>query len=109
MRNNDHRKPIDAPLYRAKNYRFNDFPIHERHPTVIHLSVHLENGQRVYFKTGKAAYVPKHLMKQRSYFSSDSAPKMSFHAPCYTMKYPSTTFLTMKTRYGNVEHKGRLY
>ena len=26
-----------------------DFPIHERHPTVIHLAVHLENGQRVYF------------------------------------------------------------
>ncbi|GFT93446.1 ATP-dependent DNA helicase [Trichonephila clavipes] len=25
------------------------FPIHERHPTVIHLAVHLENGQRVYF------------------------------------------------------------
>ncbi|XP_070203407.1 uncharacterized protein [Littorina saxatilis] len=26
------------------------FPIHERHPTVVHLSVHLENGQRLYFK-----------------------------------------------------------
>ena len=26
-----------------------DFPIHERHPTVVHLAVHLENGQRVYF------------------------------------------------------------
>ena len=25
------------------------FPIHERHPTVMHLDVHLENGQRVYF------------------------------------------------------------
>ncbi|XP_067947388.1 uncharacterized protein [Watersipora subatra] len=25
------------------------FPIHARHPTVQHLSVHLENGQRVYF------------------------------------------------------------
>jgi hypothetical protein len=25
------------------------FPIHERHPTVVHLAVHLENGQRVYF------------------------------------------------------------
>ncbi|GBM11610.1 hypothetical protein AVEN_180156-1 [Araneus ventricosus] len=25
--------------------RILDFPIHERHPTVIHLSVHLENGQ----------------------------------------------------------------
>lgn len=25
------------------------FPIHERHPTIVHLAVHLENGQRVYF------------------------------------------------------------
>ncbi|CAF3486417.1 unnamed protein product [Rotaria sp. Silwood1] len=25
------------------------FPIHERHPTVVHLAVHLENGQRIYF------------------------------------------------------------
>jgi len=30
-------------------WRILDFPIHERHPTVIHLAVHLENGQRVYF------------------------------------------------------------
>lgn len=25
------------------------FPIHERYPTVFHLAVHLENGQRIYF------------------------------------------------------------
>ncbi|XP_026471532.1 uncharacterized protein LOC113375801 [Ctenocephalides felis] len=25
------------------------FPIHERNPSVVHLAVHLENGQRVYF------------------------------------------------------------
>ena len=30
-------------------WRILDFPIHERHPTVVHLAVHLENGQRVYF------------------------------------------------------------
>ncbi|GFV41062.1 ATP-dependent DNA helicase [Trichonephila clavipes] len=30
-------------------WRILSFPIHERHPTVIHLAVHLENGQRVYF------------------------------------------------------------
>jgi hypothetical protein len=30
-------------------WRILGFPIHERHPTVVHLSVHLENGQRVYF------------------------------------------------------------
>jgi hypothetical protein len=30
-------------------WRILDFPIHERYPTVVHLAVHLENGQRVYF------------------------------------------------------------
>ncbi|GFT79695.1 putative DNA helicase [Trichonephila clavipes] len=30
-------------------WRILSFPIHERHPTVIHLAVHLENGQSVYF------------------------------------------------------------
>ncbi|GBN06776.1 hypothetical protein AVEN_205904-1 [Araneus ventricosus] len=33
-------------------WRILDFPIHERHPTVIHLSVHL--GQRVYLMTENA-------------------------------------------------------
>jgi hypothetical protein len=30
-------------------WRILDFPIHERHPTVVHLAVHLENGQCVVF------------------------------------------------------------
>lgn len=30
-------------------WRIFGFPIHERHPSVVHLAVHLENGQRVYF------------------------------------------------------------
>nr|XP_034195047.1 uncharacterized protein LOC117611219 [Osmia lignaria] len=34
-------------------WRILSFPIHERHPTV-HLAVHLENGQRVYFTTENA-------------------------------------------------------
>ena len=33
-------------------WRIFTFPIHQRHPTVQHLSVHLENGQRVYFTEG---------------------------------------------------------
>ncbi|GFR28628.1 ATP-dependent DNA helicase [Trichonephila clavata] len=36
-------------------WRILNFLIHERYPTVIHLSVHLENGQRVYFTEGNAA------------------------------------------------------
>lgn len=30
-------------------WRIFGFPLHERYPTVTHLDVHLENGQRVYF------------------------------------------------------------
>lgn len=35
-------------------WRILSFPMHERHPTVVHLAVHLENGQRVYFTTENA-------------------------------------------------------
>nr|XP_034195037.1 uncharacterized protein LOC117611211 [Osmia lignaria] len=31
------------------------FPIHERYPTVFHLAVHLENGQRVHFNSKNLA------------------------------------------------------
>lgn len=30
-------------------WRIFEFPLHERHPSVVQLAVHLENGQRVYF------------------------------------------------------------
>ncbi|CAI6346155.1 unnamed protein product [Macrosiphum euphorbiae] len=33
-------------------WRILSFQIHDRHPTVVHLAVHLENGQRVYFTAG---------------------------------------------------------
>ncbi|UYV76887.1 hypothetical protein LAZ67_14002300 [Cordylochernes scorpioides] len=36
-------------------WRILGFPIHRRHPMVQHLSVHLENGQRVYFTSANAA------------------------------------------------------
>ena len=35
-------------------WRILEFPIHERYPTVIHLNVHLENGQRIFFHDGNA-------------------------------------------------------
>ncbi|UYV75380.1 hypothetical protein LAZ67_13000048 [Cordylochernes scorpioides] len=38
-------------------WRILSFPIHERHPNVVHLSVHLENGQRVYFTNANARTV----------------------------------------------------
>lgn len=38
-------------------WRILEFSIHERYPTVVHLSVHLENGQRVYFTEGNLQQV----------------------------------------------------
>ncbi|VDM97756.1 unnamed protein product [Onchocerca ochengi] len=38
-------------------WRILSFPIHERNPTVVHLAVHLENGQRAYFKTGNVQQI----------------------------------------------------
>lgn len=35
-------------------WRILSFPIHERDPAVIHLAIHLENGQRVYFNEQNA-------------------------------------------------------
>jgi hypothetical protein len=35
-------------------WRIQNLPIHDRHPTVVHLSVHVENGQRVYFTAENA-------------------------------------------------------
>ena len=35
-------------------WRILSFPIHDRHPAVIHLSVHLENEQSVYFTENTA-------------------------------------------------------
>ncbi|UYV69864.1 hypothetical protein LAZ67_7001017 [Cordylochernes scorpioides] len=32
------------------------FPLHQRHPAVIHLAVHLENGERIYFNQNTLAH-----------------------------------------------------
>ncbi|XP_062817668.1 uncharacterized protein LOC134293583 [Anolis carolinensis] len=55
----------EVPQYQLGRYissneavwRIFSFPINERHPTIVHLSVHLENGQRVYFTRDNAETV----------------------------------------------------
>ncbi|XP_050340682.1 uncharacterized protein LOC126767124 [Bactrocera neohumeralis] len=58
FRNTDLANPVDeVQTYQSGRYvssneavwRLLGFPLHERHPTLMHLSVHLENGERVYF------------------------------------------------------------
>jgi len=46
---------IDVHFYQSGRYisssvwKMLAFPIHERFPAIVHLAVHLENGQRIYF------------------------------------------------------------
>nr|XP_053602892.1 uncharacterized protein LOC128670900 [Plodia interpunctella] len=58
FRSTEHANPVDeVQTYQSGRYissneavwRLLGFPLHERHPTVTHLGVHLENGERVYF------------------------------------------------------------
>ncbi|KAG8239489.1 hypothetical protein J437_LFUL019012 [Ladona fulva] len=59
---NENRKTDEITQYQMGRYissneavwRILNFSIHERYPPVIHLSVHLENGQRVYFTAENA-------------------------------------------------------
>ena len=57
MNNNDEVTLYQIGRYVSSNeavWRIFTFPIRERYPAVIHLDVHLGNGQRVYF-TSKTA------------------------------------------------------
>ncbi|GFX16778.1 ATP-dependent DNA helicase [Trichonephila clavipes] len=52
VNNNDEITRYQMGRYICSNkaiWRIFSFPVHERDPAVIHLAVHLENGQRVYF------------------------------------------------------------
>ncbi|GBN98159.1 hypothetical protein AVEN_94050-1 [Araneus ventricosus] len=53
--------------------RILNFPI--RHPIVIHLSVHLENGRNPPSQQKMLLNVPKHPRKQHSHLSSDLHPR----------------------------------
>lgn len=48
------KKKSTTTLSNEAVWRILGFPIHERHPTVFHLAVHLENGQRVFFTAENA-------------------------------------------------------
>jgi hypothetical protein len=66
------------------------FPIHERHPTVLHLAVHLENGQRVCFTASSVA--------QRA----EAPPAItltSFFATCQSDPFARTLLYSEMPRY----------
>ncbi|CAG9838211.1 unnamed protein product [Diabrotica balteata] len=67
-------------------WRMFSFSIHERHPTVVHLAVHLENGQRVYFTAQnavqRAAQTPSTTLT--SFLRYDKTMLLLKH--CYILK-----------------------
>lgn len=76
-------------------WRIFSFPIHERHPTVVHLSVHLENGQRVYFTEANAA--------QRAE-RPPATTLTSFFNICQSDPFARTLLYSEIPRYYRVEH-----
>lgn len=54
---NDEETQFQMGMYFSSNepfWRILPFPIHERHPAIKQLNVHLGNRQRVYFTEGNA-------------------------------------------------------
>ncbi|XP_072398268.1 uncharacterized protein [Diabrotica undecimpunctata] len=71
-------------------WRIFAFPIHERHPTVIHLAVHLENGQRVYFTASNATQRAK---------TPPATTLASFFAICQSEQFARTLLYSEMPRY----------
>ena len=71
-------------------WRLFSFPIHERHPTVVHLAVHLENGQRVYFIEANAA--------QRAE-RPPATTLTNFFSTCQTDPFARTLFYSEMARF----------
>jgi hypothetical protein len=73
-------------------WRILGFPIHQRYPTVVHLSVHLENGQRIYFTAGNLQQLQ----------AAPHTTLTAFFHPCRQMHLPrcSSTVMFLGTTHG---------
>lgn len=72
-------------------WRIFSFPIHERHPSVVHLAVHLENGQRVYFTAQNAV--------QRAAQPPPSTTLTSFFETCQNDDFAQTLLYSEMPKY----------
>ncbi|GBO99793.1 hypothetical protein EVAR_74207_1 [Eumeta japonica] len=72
-------------------WRIFEFPIHERHPTVLQLAVHLENGQRVYFTTETAVQVAQNPRKTTLLAFFELCNEDEFAKHFFTTKSRNTT------------------
>ncbi|GBM75633.1 hypothetical protein AVEN_247475-1 [Araneus ventricosus] len=90
--------------------RILNFPIHERRPTVIHLSFHLEIGQRVYFTTENAAQHAQAPEEATLTSLFRLCPEDEFAHTLLRNEVPKNyTWNNGDKTWGNVENTGRLY
>lgn len=88
-------------------WRIFSFPVHDRHPAIQHLTVHLENGQRVYFNENNAARIAANPANTTltAFFAlcqADEFARTLLYAEVptyYTWHQPSKTF--RRRRQGN--------
>ena len=74
-------------------WRILSFPIHDRYPTVVHMDVHLENGQRVYFNPNN----PQRVLNQVQ--SPKNTKLMAFFELCSSDNFASTLLYPDVPRY----------
>lgn len=86
-------------------WRLFSFAIHERHPTVVHLSVHLGNGQRVYYNTENAAQRAESppATTLTSFFSTCASDQLREH--CFIRRCLDITHGIYRRRNGYAESK----
>lgn len=77
-------------------WRILEFPLHERHPAIIHLSVHLENGQRVISHLQRQHNKCKLQKAQHSQLFSSFVKQMTLERLFSTHKYPHITHLVVE-------------
>ena len=81
-------------------WRIFSFPNHERRPTVVHLAVHLENGQRVYFTT---------LNVLQRTIQSPSTTFTSFFSMCQNDDFAQTLLYSEKPKHYTSNQSSKFY
>jgi len=81
-------------------WRIFGFQVHGRNPAIQHLQIHLENGQRVYFRPKRAHDVAQIPLPLPSPASSVSAVMIPMRGDCYIKMSRGTMF---ETRRGKCE------
>lgn len=107
MNENDEVQRYQMGRYISSNeavWKILDFPVHERYPTVTHLAVHLENGQRVFFNDGnaeeRAQTPPRPLLW---HFFCSVKPMISQRRYCIASCHDTTP--GRPTSHGSVDHE----